>query len=202
MRHTPAQPQAPQRATRSAPGAQRRTQAEAHPRAKAAQQATLPLAERAAHAQTAWPPREGSERDTHSLRQRGPQGGVAAGFRTPAFHTAPRGAEERRGARRQDEKIGPIRHECPSLAWCGFGPAQESAKSPHRSVSGRNAGSGGKPSEGRFHQGARFGLAGPVPHGGRQTTQNGERLTRGTEPWKRASSQKPPSVPAAGSARQ
>lgn len=74
-----------------------------------------------------------------------PQGGVRAGFRTPAFHTPPRDREERREARGQDEKSGPVRHERPSLAWRGFGPAQESAKSPHRSVDRREGdpGSGG-----------------------------------------------------------
>lgn len=119
-----------------------------------------------------------------------PQGGVGAGFRTPAFHTPPRDVEERREARGQDEKSGPVRHERPSLAWRGFGPAQESARSPHRSVDRREGdpGSGG-PGEDHRQHGACFGLAGPTPQGERQTTQTGERLTRGTEPWKRASSQ-------------
>lgn len=70
-------------------------------------------------------------------RQRREAGGGGergrAGFRTPAFRTTPSGGWERRGARRQSEKTGPIRHECPSLVWRGLGPARESATSPHRS---------------------------------------------------------------------
>lgn len=70
-------------------------------------------------------------RQHHKGEREGKRG--RAGFRTPAFHAPPRGGVERRGARRQNEKSGPIRHECPSLAWRGLGPAQESAHSPHRS---------------------------------------------------------------------
>lgn len=119
-----------------------------------------------------------------------PQGGVGAGFRTPAFHRPPRDGEERREAHGQDEKSGPVRHERPSLAWRGFGPAQESAKSPHRSANRREGDPGSRgPGEDHRQHGACFGLASPTPQGERQTTQTGERLTRGTEPWKRASSQ-------------
>lgn len=44
--------------------------------------------------------------------------------------------KRREGARRgHHEKSGPVRQERPSLVWRDFGPAQESATSPHRSVS-------------------------------------------------------------------
>lgn len=86
-------------------------------------------------------PRPGGEcplrQETPGPRRRREAGGGGergrAGFRTPAFHTPPSGGWERRGARRQSEKSGPIRQECPSLVWRGLGPARESATSPHRS---------------------------------------------------------------------
>ena len=44
---------------------------------------------------------------TDATRQRAGERG-RAGFRTPAFHTPPTGGEERRGARGQSEKSGPV----------------------------------------------------------------------------------------------
>lgn len=50
----------------------------------------------------------------------------------PSTHH-PMGGVEERGAHGQNEKSGPIHHECPSLAWRSLGPAQESTHPPHRS---------------------------------------------------------------------
>jgi hypothetical protein len=57
-------------------------------------------------------------------RGEGGEGEGQAGYRTPAFRTPPAGGAEKRGARWQHEKSGPIRSECPSLAWRGLGPAR------------------------------------------------------------------------------
>lgn len=124
--------------------------------------AALPKAEGGPHARGLATDRGWQARSIRCVSR--PQGGARAGFRTPAFHTPPRDREERREARGQDEKSGPVRHERPSLAWRGFGPAQESAKSPHRSVSRRE----GDPGSGGTRRGPsstrRPASASPAPH--------------------------------------
>lgn len=133
-----------------------------------------------------------------------------AGFRTPAFHAPPSGGAERRGARRQREKSGPIRHECPSLAWRSLGPAQESAHPPHRSQRREERGEkrqelrGGGAWQGHSRR-ARFQphQCHTPPHRQRPTTtQSSECLTRkkrhGATHEGRLG---PPSVPTTGSAQ-
>lgn len=134
--------------------------------------AALPGAERAAR--TAPPPKEGSEREA-SATSRDPKSRVETGFRTPAFPTSPKGAEERRGARWQNEKRRSIRHERLSLAWRGFGPAQESAESPHRSAreEGDAQGAGEDPARTGFRpRSPLLRPRQPRPQGERPTTQN------------------------------
>ncbi|XP_012892986.1 PREDICTED: serine/arginine repetitive matrix protein 2-like, partial [Dipodomys ordii] len=55
----------------------------------------------------------------------------------PAHHRRRHGGTARAGAHGQNEKSGPIRHECPSLAWRSLGPGpKEIATSPHQSHRG------------------------------------------------------------------
>ncbi|XP_060040328.1 collagen alpha-1(II) chain, partial [Erinaceus europaeus] len=80
----------------------------------------------------------GTPRRRHREAQKAGEHGSGRRGRTPDFHTPPTGGEERRGARRQNEKSGPIRRECPSLAWRSLGPARENTPSPHRSSEREN----------------------------------------------------------------
>lgn len=151
----------------------------------------------------------------HAVRQgagdrgSGPETSSPHTFRTHTSRQVGSARRERRGARRgHNEKSGPVRQERPSLVWRDFGPARESATSPHRSVHPESQGPQGPEGGG----GARRGpspeepaSASPAHHrptllsgnSGRRTTPRGERLTRGTEPagWGRLSHHR---VPAAG----
>lgn len=108
--------------------------------------------------------RNGKRDQGPAARNRGPPATVTgrevkqsrAGYRTPAFHTPPTGGEEKRGARRQNEKSGPIRHECPSLAWRGLGPA----RSEHHRTTSINQTSG-RTTSGKGTRGDPFGSEEP-----------------------------------------
>lgn len=125
--------------------------------------------------QQAAPPQEvGARAGMHAVSARTPappdtakrQGAGArdrAGFRSPqpprTARTGGEGAEEPRG---QSEKSGPVRHERPSLAWRGLGPARESTTAPHRSAGRDRAGEAGKTGQASA---ARRALS-PAPPGG------------------------------------
>lgn len=182
---------------RKRPGAPQEHRSRGAPSRRRGTAAALPDAGRATRTALGRPERAAGGK--HPLRQRTPGARSRPGSAPPPFPAPRTGGEGRRGARGQDEKSWPIRHECPSLAWRGFGPAQESAKSPHRSAgwAGETRGAGGDPAR-TASRGACYGLAGPTPQGERPTTRNGERLTRGSEPWKRASSSHRPRRPQRG----
>ncbi|XP_046283576.1 basic proline-rich protein [Marmota monax] len=95
--HTPAQPQAPQETTRSAPGApkQRRTVA---PK----QHGGSPPRRGEGHTRGPWPPRAGGEREAPAT-SKDPGSEVEAGFRTPAL---PRTANGRGGRAADDTERG------------------------------------------------------------------------------------------------
>lgn len=95
-------------------------------------------------------------------------GGEARSGRVPhpsPPHAPPTGGRERRGARGQSEKSGPIRQECPSLVWRGLGPARESATSPHRSghTARRPLGAGGGGAGGQATPAGGGGAGGRTP---------------------------------------
>lgn len=99
----------------------------------------------------------------HTPPGRGERGSRSGRIPHPCVPHTTRGGAEKRGARGQNEKSGPIRHECPSLAWRSLGPAQESTQPPHRSINGaRGAGTrlareGGRGRQrGQHNRGARF----------------------------------------------
>lgn len=177
----------------------RSTEAEARHRAEAARRQPSPTREGPHTRPIGHPERAASGK--HPLRQRTP-GARSRPDSAPPPLPAPRtGGEARRGTRRQDEKSRPIRHECPSLAWRGFGPAQESAKSPHRSAewAGEARGAGGDPAR----TASKRSLLRPHrPHTPGRAADDTERGTPDTRHGAmEASVVTPPSVPAARSAR-
>lgn len=127
------------------PGAPQEHRSRGAPSRRSSTAAALPGAGRATHTALGRPERAASEK--HPLRQRTPGARSRPDSAPPPFPAPRSGGETRRGTRRQDEKSWPIRHECPSLAWRGFGPAQESTEPPHRSAewAGETRGAGGDP---------------------------------------------------------
>lgn len=192
------------RTTRGAPEAPRRAKAQAHSRAEAATAAALPGAGRGPRTRPAGPQR-GPASEKRSLRQEDPteRGRGRIPHPPPSTHY-------RQAGKRDEGPTGRTRRAVPFAMNVRPSPGAalarpRRARSHHidrlrRRKGGDNPGSR-LAGEDRFHPGACFGLTSPAPQGERQTTQNGERLTRGTEPWKRVSSQSPSAVPTAGSAR-
>ncbi|XP_046304727.1 collagen alpha-1(I) chain [Marmota monax] len=184
---------------RKRPGAPQEHRSRGAPSRRSSTAAALPGAGRATHAALGRPERAASEK--HPLRQRTPGARSRPDSAPPPFPAPRTGGEARRGTRRQDEKSWPIRHECPSLAWRGFGPAQESTESPHRSAqwAGETQGAGGDPAR----TASKRSLLRPRrPHTPGRAADDTERGTPDTRLRAMETSVvTPPPVPAARSAR-
>lgn len=104
-------------------------------------------------------------------------------FPHPCYpHTTHGWGRQNEGPAGQNERLGSVRHERPSLIWSSLGPAQESTTAPHRSQSARSFNTW---SEGGGHDpartatsGARCSLAGPRLPLQAVDNPSGERLTR------------------------
>lgn len=168
----------------------RSTEAEARHRAEAARRQPSPTRggppTRPSAAQSGR--RAGSTRYVKGPRERG-RGRVPHPRPSPHRERAGRRGEGPAGRTRRAGPFAMNVRPSPGAALARPGRAQ----SHHidRQSGRERPGEQGETRRGPLLGGACYGLAGPTPQGGRPTTRNGERLTRGSEPWKRASSHRP-----------
>lgn len=160
------QPQAPGWTARCAPGAPRKAEAETHSHA-------TPVGPDARRGGGAALPTAGRARPRGQSRREGERGASAASKGRVPHPCPPRSTRRGWGGRargpRTEREERHIRHERPSLAWRSLGPAQESARSPHRSHTqedddtDKDARLGGGPARTAYREEPAFSLTSPAP---------------------------------------